>query len=100
MKKIILKIFIALGFVMYSSNSFSQVVIKVKPNIPFIKVRSNPPSIHHVWIDGEWIYNHGRYEYVEGYWIESRKGYVYVPGKWKRKRGGYIWVVGYWKRNQ
>ncbi len=52
-----------------------------------------------IWIDGDWIWNSGRYVYRHGYWNRPRAGRTYVRGSWAHSNGhGYRWNKGYWKR--
>ena len=51
-----------------------------------------------VWVEGEWVWNGGRYIYTRGYWARPRVGRVYAHGYWEpRPRGGYRWHRGYWR---
>jgi hypothetical protein len=49
-----------------------------------------------VWIDGEWAWNGGRYEYARGHWERPRTGHVYAKGTWEHTNRGYRWHKGHW----
>jgi hypothetical protein len=50
-----------------------------------------------VWIDGDWVYNSGRYEHSRGHWEKAREGHTYVAGTWNHTSRGYSWHKGHWK---
>jgi len=65
---------------------------------PVEYARPAAPSRNLVWVDGEYAWRNGRYEYVKGYWIAPQGNQQhYVRGYWVKKRGGYIWVPGHWR---
>jgi hypothetical protein len=107
MKKYISKILaiasvfiIAIGFTSCSSytvGAYPERVVVARPAPPYY-VRPVAPGPNFVWVEGEWIWRGGRYEYVQGYWTRPVYGRYYVPGHWKYTRGGYFWIPGHWKR--
>ena len=81
-----------------SFTAHAQVYVTVRPNAP-VFARPVAPSAKHIWIDGEWVWRGGRYEYANGYWVvPSRFGAVWVPGHWKQSRRGWFWKPGHWRR--
>lgn len=78
-------------------NANAQFVIKVRPVAPVV-VRVGPPSPRHIWVDGEWVWRGGRYEYVQGYWAAPGYGRAWIPGHWKQTRRGWVWKQGHWRR--
>jgi len=60
-------------------------------------VRPAAPGPTHVWVEGEWVWNNGRYDWKPGYWEASRAGVRYHGGHWVRVRGGWSWRHGYWR---
>jgi len=62
--------------------------------------RSESPSNVHIWVDGNWHYNHSTQTYVhsDGYWTKSNHGRKFVPGHWKSTPKGHRWVNGHWTR--
>ena len=94
-----LKIFASVIFFFLAASSINaQVVVKVKPVKPRVKVVTTV-SAHpgHVWINGHWKYSGGRYVWVDGYYVKERPGHVWVSGHWKSVPGGWKWVPGHWK---
>lgn len=88
---------IILGFSFASS---AQVIVKVRPAAPVVKLHPVRPSPHHVWIDGGWVVRDGRYVWVDGYWARPPRGHIWVVGHWTRRRGGWIWIPGHWVRRR
>lgn len=83
----------------FSTAADAQFVVKIRPEIPVIAVRPMAPSPRHVWVDGEWAWRNGRYEYVNGYWVEPPiRGNRWIPGHWKNTRRGWNWIPGHWRR--
>ncbi|MBL0355760.1 MAG: YXWGXW repeat-containing protein [Chitinophagaceae bacterium] len=81
-----------------SCTTEAQVYVTIRPAAPAF-ARPIPPSRKHTWIDGEWIWRNGRYQYTNGYWVvPSRFGAMWVPGHWKQKRRGWFWKPGHWRR--
>jgi len=75
----------------------SAVVVRERPAPPRY---SQPlaPGPNYIWVSGEWIIRHGRYQYRNGYWVASRRSRVhYVEGHWESRRNGWVWVHGYWR---
>ncbi|OFY92939.1 MAG: hypothetical protein A3K10_01810 [Bacteroidetes bacterium RIFCSPLOWO2_12_FULL_31_6] len=99
MKKIILGAF---AFMLFAYASNAQVVVKVMPVVPVVKVVAPPrPGPKHVWIDGHWIWDKRMKNYVwkEGYWATPRRGHHhFVQGHWDNVPGGVKWIPGHWTR--
>ena len=92
---------ISITLLAFSLAGSAQIVVKVRPNhqVERVEVRPQPPSHHHVWIEGSWEARGGRYQWREGYWAEPRYGYHrFSHGHWNRHRGGWVWVPGHWER--
>lgn len=89
------------GLILFASVSNAQVVVKVMPVAPVVKV-APPPKPHptYVWVDGHWVWSKKMKQYVwkEGYWIRPKKGHCWVPGHWANVPGGVKWVPGHWSR--
>ena len=49
-----------------------------------------------VWIDGEWGWAGGRYQYSRGHWDKARQGHSYMRGNWEHTSRGYAWRKGHW----
>lgn len=62
--------------------------------------RPQRPSDHHIWIDGNWIYNRQTHVYVQrnGYWQKPHQNQIYVSGHWKSTPRGHQWVSGKWQK--
>lgn len=81
-----------------SFNACRPAYVTVKPTHAKIE-RPISPSINHVWIDGDWVYNRRSRAYIrnDGYWAKPNRGRTYTQGKWKSSRKGDYWVRGRWK---
>lgn len=49
-----------------------------------------------IWIDGEWGWTGGRYQYSRGHWDRPRQGHSYMRGNWEHTSRGYAWRKGHW----
>jgi hypothetical protein len=79
----------------------SQIVVKIRPSAPPPARgfhRPPPPSRGHVWVEGEWVVQGGRYVQRPGYWMAPRRGYRWQAGQWVARRGGWVWIPGRWVR--
>ena len=79
----------------------AQVVVKVKPVRPKVKVvKPAAPGPNDVWVTGGWTYNKRLNKYVwhDGRWARSKRGQRWVAGHWVKGRGGHRWVAGHWVR--
>ncbi len=56
--------------------------IKIIPPEPYYE-RPLPPSVNHVWIDGEWVPEGDHYRHKPGYWTVPEKDHIWVRGEWK-----------------
>lgn len=79
-----------------SEGPYRGAVVAVRPAPPYY-ARPFAPYPNAVWIDGEWAWRGGRYEYINGYWARPDQGRIYIHGHWKNGRGGYYWVPGHWR---
>ena len=82
---------------LFSSFSFSQIIVAnklKKPNIEFSKKKFSRTQI---WVTGEWIVSGNQYIWEKGYWTDKRPGFVFIPGYWKKVKGGWTWILGEWK---
>ncbi|MEO6668116.1 MAG: hypothetical protein ABIN36_01485 [Ferruginibacter sp.] len=99
MKKFISK-FVAIIAILLSGFMISnaQVVIKVRPGPPVVRVRPVTPGPRHIWVDGEYAWRGGTYVYTDGYWAvpPSRRTH-WKAGHWKHRRDGWIWIPGRWR---
>ena len=50
-----------------------------------------------IWIDGDWAWRGGNYDYVRGHWDRPRAGRVWVRGSWENTNRGYRWHRGHWQ---
>src|SRR5690348_10215894 len=97
MKKLI--VFCALIFSLLSATSCrTRAVVTTRPEPPAaVIVRPASPGPGYVWIDGEWVWSGGRYNYNHGYWAPVRPGHVWIAGHWVRSGRGWYWERGYWR---
>ena len=68
MKKLAVKI-IAMLVVAVSLTTVAQaqIVVKIRPAAPVVRVRPVSPSPGHVWIGGNYVWRGGQYVYTDGY---------------------------------
>lgn len=100
MKKLISKMILMFAIaISFSAVVDAQIVVKVRPPQPVIKVRPVAPSPAHVWVGGEWVWVDGKYNYKDGYWERPSHGNrVWVSGRWKHTKLGWVWVPGHWRK--
>jgi len=62
--------------------------------------RPERPSNLHIWIDGDWSYNHQTRNYVQkrGYWEKPSQNRVYISGQWQTTPKGKYWSKGHWQK--
>lgn len=98
MKKNILKFFTMFAILFGTLTTNAQIIIKVRPGPPVVRVRPVSPGPRHIWINGEYILQGNRYIYTDGYWAVPPPNYRYwKEGHWKKRRGGWIWIRGHWR---
>ena len=75
----------------------AQIIVKVRPPRPRVVVtRPAPPHPHAVWVEEDWIVDHGQYRWHGGYWaVPPRPRAVWVSGHWRHTRRGDIWIPGH-----
>ena len=89
-------VFMLSGF----NNSYSQVVVKVKPvrtNVVVVK-KPTKPGKNFIWIEGHWKWNKRRqaYVWIDGKWAKRQGNKSWVAGHWRKTRGGWTWIPGHW----
>ncbi len=62
-----------------------------------VYTRPAAPGPDYVWIEGDWVYGGGRYNWHPGYWRRGRPGRVWVGGTWTHENRGYRWHRGHWR---
>lgn len=79
-------------------NACRPAYVSIRPTHTNIE-RPMSPSINHVWVDGNWVYNRRTHTYSKdnGYWAKSNRGKEYTQGRWKSTQKGDYWVPGRWK---
>jgi len=100
MKRIAKVLIIMLVMSFAASQSYAQIVVRVRPARPTRVVvrRPPPPSPRHVWVEEEWVPNGNAYVYHGGYWAAPpRPGAVYVRGSWRHTHHGWAWRTGRWR---
>ncbi len=74
--------------------------------IPIVVIDAPPPPPPrqtivirpgHIWIEGRYHHNNGRYVWHDGYYERERSGHAYRPGRWQRQGNGHVWVDGRWE---
>lgn len=78
----------------------AQIVVRVRPVAPHVRMHPMAPSPRHIWIEGEWIGRGRNYVWQDGYWAIPRRGHRYSRGYWRDTRRGYVWVPGGWHRGR
>ena len=61
-----------------------------------IYTRPPAPGEGYIWINGDWYWNGGRYEWREGRWDRPRPGRIWHDGSWYQTRRGWRWNRGHW----
>lgn len=101
MKKILSRLFLASTLILgISLVSEAQIVVRVRPHAPNVRVHPIAPSSRHIWIEGGWVGRGHDYAWQDGYWTMPRRGYHYSRGYWQHSRRGYVWVPGRWQRSR
>ena len=80
-------------------NSCAPSYVVARPVAP-VYVRPAAPSRYHVWVNDDWVYRGGRYEYRHGYWAQPRSNRQWVEGNWQARSGRYYWTPGRWSRSR
>jgi hypothetical protein len=64
--------------------------------------RPERPSNLHIWIDGDWSYNHQSRTYIQqrGYWEKPSPNRIYVSGQWQTTPKGKYWSKGHWQKRE
>lgn len=64
--------------------------------------RPPQPSLLHIWIDGDWIFNRQTHTYVRqnGYWSQPQQNRIYVSGQWQTSPKGKYWTKGRWQKKE
>lgn len=63
-----------------------------------VVTRPASPGPNYIWVDGDYYWRGGRYNYRQGYWARPRAGRVYRSGAWSQSPRGYYWRRGGWRR--
>lgn len=72
--------------------------VSVRPD-NFIVERPIRPSVDHIWVDGNWVYDRRSHAYSknDGYWEKPNRSKKYTQGQWKSTKKGEYWVQGRWR---
>ena len=79
--------------------AFDEIEIDVAPPPPPVVVVTHPPrpSSMHIWIDGHFIVDTGRWVWVEGHWARpEHRGMVWVPPHTRPRGDRWGWRPGHW----
>ena len=79
--------------------AYEEIEIDVAPPPPPVVVVTHPPrpSGIHVWIDGHFIVDTGRWVWVDGHWDRPRhRGMVWVPPHTRPRGERWGWRPGHW----
>ncbi|WP_461451966.1 hypothetical protein [Mucilaginibacter sp.] len=87
---------VAMAGCLFMASCAGSYYVTERPAEP-VYVRPAAPYVGAVWIDGEWVWNGGRYVYSGGHWAAIRPGHVWVRGAWYQTPHGYAWHRGYWR---
>jgi hypothetical protein len=88
---------LALAGSLFMASCAGSYYVTARPAEP-VYVRPAAPYAGAVWIDGDWVWNGGRYVYSGGHWAAARPGRIWVRGAWYQGPRGYGWHRGYWRR--
>ena len=73
-------------------------VVKRRPPVVRVEVRTPRPSRRHVWVGGHWHYRGGRFVWIRGHWVvRPHARAVFVRPRWSRQGDGWVFVSGYWR---
>ena len=99
-KKLLLGTAIALagaGALNVDANARTVIYASVEP--PPMRVETvPPPRPGYVWVEGNWGWDHHRYNWHHGHWARERHGYRYVPSRWEREGHRWRHYEGRWDR--
>lgn len=80
-----------------SSNANAQAfIVRMRPTHEVV-VRTAPPSPRHIWVDEDWAWRGGRYEYVGGHCrspVTDFSGYRVIGGNAQEAGNGYQRIGG------
>ncbi len=71
--------------------------VSARPDAVF-ETRPASPGANYSWIDGDYYWRGGRYNYRQGYWVRPRVGRTWHSGSWAQSPRGYQWHRGGWRR--
>jgi len=102
MKKTLFRTFLSIAVVIAGVNfvSAQQMYVRDQPRRPGPMGNRPPaPGKGYVWVDEDWKWNSGHYDWNGGTWMRPPyRGAIWVPGRWVRSRMGWRWTPGRWKR--
>jgi hypothetical protein len=80
--------------------AFDEIEIGVAPPPPpdvVVVTRPPRPSSVHVWIDGHFIADTGRWVWIEGHWVRpEHRGAVWIPPRTRRRGNHWGYRPGRW----
>jgi hypothetical protein len=85
----------ALAFSLLTACDSAMYTVGVQPTVPVYE-RPVSPNSGYVWVEGDWVWEGGRYQWHNGYWTAPRARRTWVGGRWEQRRGGYTWRRGHW----
>lgn len=76
--------------------------VATEPAYDIVYDRPLAPSRAHIWIEGDWHWDHRSRVYVHepGYWVLPRSDREYRSGHWESGPRGKYWSKGYWERSR
>lgn len=90
----------ALVLALVNSSNAQLISVKIQPTPPVYE-RPPAPSVHHVWVDGEWEWRNNQYVWKPGFWVVPEPYKVWQKGYWKQNPSGTImWVPGHWRASE
>ena len=98
MKKLFQAIVFMLLLFSFMNCGPSRVSVGARMDAPYYE-RPVRPGPNYVWVDGDWYYRNGRYEYHHGYWVRARNSRQWAPGIWIQSNNGWYWRKGKWQRH-
>lgn len=86
-------------FGLTATGANAQIIVKVRPLRPkVVVVKPVAPSPRHVWVDEDWVEDHGKYRWHGGYWVAPPHPHaVWIAGHWAGRHRGYRWIPGHWR---
>ncbi len=75
-----------------------RIIVREAPPPVIVETPPPPPSRSHIWIEGHWGYDRGKFVWVSGRYERARRGHRYLPARWVQTERGWEFYEGRWER--